>query len=426
VSSRAPRPPRERRRGSSAAEDQLATSPVTLTEPTEHPTEHFTRSQVPRKNAGRPTRPHDAPAGATPRVRRRERPSPRRRAAPPRGQGPRATATRASSTTPEPTLVSIARALSKLGVCSRAEGERLVAAGRVRVDGRIVRELGRRVHPERDVIEVDGARVGRAERVYLALNKLRGHVTTRDDPQGRPTVYASLGRATLPFVAPVGRLDRASEGLLLLTNDSQWAARLLDPAAHVDKTYHVQVRAVADEALIARVAAGVTEPSSGERLAVKAVTVLRVGSRSSAWLEIVLDEGRNRHIRRLLHALDVEVLRLVRVAIGPLTLGELPKGDVAAADARRGAGAVAPAVTGRAGAREPTESGVHGRRRGFGHAASARVAGAPGPRRRGRRDDAEEPAGAPRLGRLSGRARAPPPLHGRRARRAPRRGAARR
>jgi 23S rRNA pseudouridine2605 synthase len=221
----------------------------------------------------------------------------------------------------------------------------------VRVDGRIVRELGRRVHPERDVIEVDGARVGRAERVYLALNKLRGHVTTRDDPQGRPTVYASLGRATLPFVAPVGRLDRASEGLLLLTNDSQWAARLLDPAAHVDKTYHVQVRAVADEALVARVAAGVTEPSSGERLAVKAVTVLRVGSRSSAWLEIVLDEGRTDTSAVCCTRWDVEVLRLVRVAIGPLGLGALPKGAWRLLTPPR-CGPVAPAVTGAGRARD--------------------------------------------------------------------------
>jgi 23S rRNA pseudouridine2605 synthase len=249
------------------------------------------------------------------------------------GEAParRPDATRESSPALQAGLVSIARALSKLGVCSRAEGERLVEAGRVRVDGQLVRDLGRRVHPERDAIEVDGARVGRAERVYLALNKLRGHVTTRDDPQGRPTVYASLegatlDDATLPFVAPVGRLDRASEGLLLLTNDSQWAARLLDPASHVDKTYHVQVRGLTDEALVARIAAGVTEPSSGERLAVKAVSVIRVGSRSSAWLEIVLDEGRNRHIRRLLQVLDVEVLRLVRVAIGPLGLGALAKG----------------------------------------------------------------------------------------------------
>jgi len=222
--------------------------------------------------------------------------------------------------------VSVARGLSKLGVCSRSEGERLVEAGRVRINGVIVRDANTRIVPERDVIEVDGKRVGRAERVYLALNKPRGLVTTRDDPQGRATIYDCLTDASLPFVAPVGRLDKASEGLLLLTNDSQWSANLLEPASHVDKLYHVQLRALVDDSLITRVSAGVVEPDSGERLDVKRVSLLRTGSRSSAWLEIALDEGKNRHIRRLFAALDIEVLRLVRVAIGPLTLGTLAKG----------------------------------------------------------------------------------------------------
>lgn len=230
--------------------------------------------------------------------------------------------------TPPPRgTVSVARGLSKLGVCSRSEGERLVEAGRVRINGAIVRDTSVRIVPERDVLEVDGKRVGRAERVYLALNKPRGLVTTRDDPQGRATIYDCLSGALLPFVAPVGRLDKASEGLLLLTNDSRWAARLLDPSSHVDKIYHAQLRGLVDDALIARVAAGVVEPETGERLAVKHVSLLRVGSRSSAWLEITLDEGKNRHIRRLFAALGVEVLRLVRVAIGPLALGALPKGE---------------------------------------------------------------------------------------------------
>jgi len=222
--------------------------------------------------------------------------------------------------------VSIARGLSKLGVCSRSEGERLVVAGRVRVNGTIVRDANVRIVPEHDVIEVDGKRVGRVDRVYVALNKPRGLVTTRDDPGGRPTIYDCLAGASLPFLAPVGRLDKASEGLLLLTNDSRWSARLLDPESHVDKTYHVQVRGLVDDSLIARVAAGVVEPETDERLAVKRVSLLRTGSRSSAWLEITLDEGRNRHIRRLFGVLGVEVLRLVRVAIGPLPLGALPKG----------------------------------------------------------------------------------------------------
>jgi 23S rRNA pseudouridine2605 synthase len=223
--------------------------------------------------------------------------------------------------------VSIARGLSKLGVCSRSEGERLVEAGRVRVNGTVVRDVSVRIVPERDAIEIDGKRVGRAERVYLALNKPRGLVTTRDDPKGRATIYDCLAGASLPFVAPVGRLDKASEGLLLLTNDSRWSAHLLDPASHVDKIYHAQLRGHADDSFIARVAAGVVEPETGELLAVKRVSLLRTGSRSSAWLEITLDEGKNRHIRRLFAASGIEVLRLVRVAIGPLTLGTLPKGE---------------------------------------------------------------------------------------------------
>jgi 23S rRNA pseudouridine2605 synthase len=223
--------------------------------------------------------------------------------------------------------VSVARGLSKLGVCSRSEGERLVETGRVRINGTIVRDNNVRIVPERDVIEIDGQRVARAERVYLALNKPRGLVTTRDDPRGRATIYDCLAGASLPFVAPVGRLDKASEGLLLLTNDSRWSAHLLDPGSHVDKVYHAQLKGLVDDALIARVAAGVVEPDTGERLAVKRVSLLRVGSRSSAWLEITLDEGKNRHIRRLFAAVGIEVLRLVRVAIGPLPLGTLTKGE---------------------------------------------------------------------------------------------------
>jgi 23S rRNA pseudouridine2605 synthase len=223
--------------------------------------------------------------------------------------------------------VSVARGLSKLGLCSRSEGERLVETGRVRINGTVVRDTSVRIVPERDVIEIDGKRVGRAERVYLALNKPRGLVTTRADPQNRATIYDCLAGASLPFVAPVGRLDKASEGLLLLTNDSRWSARLLDPSSHVDKVYHAQLRGLADDSLIARVAAGVVEPETGETLTVKRVSLLRVGSRSSAWVEIALDEGKNRHIRRLFAALGVEVLRLVRVAIGPLALGTLAKGE---------------------------------------------------------------------------------------------------
>lgn len=219
--------------------------------------------------------------------------------------------------------VSLARALSKLGICSRTQGERLVLEGRVRVDGRVVREPSRRVDMARARITVDDATVEAERRVHLMLNKPRGLVTTRDDPQGRETVYACLADADLPFVSPVGRLDRASEGLLLLTNDTRWAHRLLDPASHVDKTYHVQIDRVPDDALLRRLHEGVED--AGEHLTVKAARLLRSGGRT-AWIEATLDEGRNRHLRRLLAALDAEVLRLVRVRVGGLELGDLAKG----------------------------------------------------------------------------------------------------
>ena len=136
-------------------------------------------------------------------------------------------------------------------------------------------------------------------------------------------MYAYLPEG-LPWIAPIGRLDKASEGLLLLTNDSEWAARITAPETHLDKTYQVQISAIADEKLLQSLRNGI-RTSDGEFLRVKEVRMLRQGARHS-WLEIVLDEGKNRHIRRMLEELKIEVLRLVRVAIGPLTLGDLPKG----------------------------------------------------------------------------------------------------
>lgn len=223
-------------------------------------------------------------------------------------------------------MVSVTRALSKLGFCSRAQAERLVGDRKVRVNGKLVHDVSLRVRPEHDVIEVGGTRVTRVEQVYLMLNKPRGLVTTADDPQGRATIYECLHGAPLPFVAPVGRLDKASEGLLLLTNDSRWSAQLLDPASHVDKVYHVHVRGPELDAVLARVAAGVVEHATGERLEVKAIALLRTGSRSGAWFEITLDEGKNRQLRRIFAEVGVEVLRLVRVKIGSLGLGDLAKG----------------------------------------------------------------------------------------------------
>ncbi len=160
--------------------------------------------------------------------------------------------------------------------------------------------------------------------MYLMLNKPRGLVTTTSDERGRKTVYQCLTDSSLPWVSPVGRLDKASEGLLLFTNDTQWSARILDPATHLDKTYHAQINCVADDHLLEQMRDGVED--AGETLRAKSVRLLRHGRRNS-WLEIVLDEGKNRHIRRMLDVLDVSVLRLMRVSIGSLELGELKKGE---------------------------------------------------------------------------------------------------
>jgi 23S rRNA pseudouridine2605 synthase len=219
--------------------------------------------------------------------------------------------------------VGLARAISKLGYCSRSLAAELIAAGRVKWNGTIRRDPETPVHLEKDRIEIDGQAIAATSKIYLVLNKPRGIVTTASDEKDRDTVYTLLPEG-LPWLAPVGRLDKASEGLLLLTNDSEWAARITAPETHLDKTYHVQIRAVADDKLLSALQAGI-RASDGELLRVKSVRVLRSGERHS-WLEILLDEGKNRHIRRMLEALNVEVLRLVRVAIGPLLLGDLAKG----------------------------------------------------------------------------------------------------
>jgi len=220
--------------------------------------------------------------------------------------------------------VSLARALSKLGFCSRSEARRVIADGRIWVNGAVRTDPDCRVDLNRDDIRLDGQKLRPESRVYIMLNKPRGLITTTSDERGRGTVYDCLENHSLPWLAPVGRLDQASEGLLLFTNDNQWASRLLSPESHFDKTYHVQVNCLADESVCRRLIEGASV--DGDYLAAKQAGVLRHGVRNS-WLRIVLDEGKNRHIRRLLEAFGIEVLRLVRVAIGALELGDLSKGD---------------------------------------------------------------------------------------------------
>jgi 23S rRNA pseudouridine2605 synthase len=219
--------------------------------------------------------------------------------------------------------VGLARAISKLGYCSRSRAAELIREGKVRLNGSAVRNPEAPVRLGRDRVEIEGQALRRAEKIYLMLNKPRGLVTTAADEKGRDTVYRLLP-ADRAWIAPVGRLDQASEGLLLFTNDSAWAAGITDPASHLDKTYHVQIGVVASAALLEKLERGVEMPD-GEILKAKHAALLRSGEKHS-WLEIVLDEGKNRHIRRMLDALGVETLRLVRVAIGPVKLGDLPKG----------------------------------------------------------------------------------------------------
>jgi 23S rRNA pseudouridine2605 synthase len=226
-----------------------------------------------------------------------------------------------------PHSTGLARAISKSGFCSRAQAGQLIRAGRVRLNGGVRRDPETPVRIGKDRIEVDGQQLKTADKLYLALNKPRGIVTTASDEKGRDTVYSLLD-AELPWVAPVGRLDKASEGLLLLTNDSEWAARVTAPETHLDKTYHVQIGKIADVALLETLKAGI-RTKEGDTLKVKRASLLRQGERNS-WLEIILDEGKNRHIRRMLEAVGIDVLRLIRVAIGPLALGELAKGGVRA------------------------------------------------------------------------------------------------
>jgi 23S rRNA pseudouridine2605 synthase len=210
-----------------------------------------------------------------------------------------------------------------MGYCSRSQAAVLIRAGRVALNGRISRDPETPARIPDDRIEVDGTPLDKTPAIYIVMNKPRGVVTTASDEKRRETVYELL-EPGLPWVGPVGRLDKASEGLLLLTNDSEWAAKVTDPASHLEKRYHVQVDCVADADLLTRITRGCAVED--KHLRAKGARLLRHGIKNS-WLEITLDEGKNRQIRRLLEALGVRVLRLVRVSIGPLDLGDLKKGS---------------------------------------------------------------------------------------------------
>ncbi|MGE0814281.1 MAG: pseudouridine synthase [Vicinamibacterales bacterium] len=218
--------------------------------------------------------------------------------------------------------VPLARALSKLGLATRSEAAALVTAGRVAVNGRTVTDPRCPVIPEAIAVAIDGRASAPPPRLTIALHKPRGVVTTRRDPEGRPTVYGLIAGAG-GGLAPVGRLDLASSGLLLCTNDTRLAAWLTDPASGVEREYVVTVRGRLGPAEAADLQRGRT--IDGERLSPERLTVLKASGRETH-LRIVLCEGRNREIRRLLASAGHDVTRLLRVRIGGLDLGALAPG----------------------------------------------------------------------------------------------------
>lgn len=231
-------------------------------------------------------------------------------------------------------VVSLERALSKRGLASRSEARALILQGRVSVDGRTLTDPATRVVPERVTIAIDGkAKTGGAEPLIVILHKPRGYVTTRSDPEGRKTIYDLL--ADLPGrVIPVGRLDLASSGLLILTNDTRFGNWLTDPVAKIPRVYLVTVKGELTDATAARLVKGLT--LGNERLAAAEVSV-RKRSKRESHLTITLTEGKNREIRRLLDAVEHPVTELRRVQFGGLELGTLQPGKwrrVSAAELR--------------------------------------------------------------------------------------------
>ena len=220
----------------------------------------------------------------------------------------------------------LARVLSKRGICSRSEAFLLIRAGRVRVSGKVVTDPEKKTRLDEPAITIDGehASCPAESGVYIALNKPRGLVTTTADELGRDTVFTCFEGADLPRLVPVGRLDKASEGMLIFTNDTLWADRITAPDSHLSKTYHVQVKPPPSDPELEAMIAGVDTGATGI-MAVSAARVLRSGGKT-AWLEIILEEGKNRQIRRIVEALRMEVVRLVRTAIGTVVLGDLAKG----------------------------------------------------------------------------------------------------
>lgn len=215
--------------------------------------------------------------------------------------------------------------IAAAGIASRRKAEDLIASGRVQVNGQVIRELGSKADPETDHIRVNGKLLRGGQRhVYYLLNKPKGFVTTMSDPEKRPTV-TELIRGVKERIYPVGRLDYASEGLLLLTNDGELAHALMKAASHVAKTYVVKVAGILGEDALAKLRTGVSiATDEGRRVKTSPAEIRVVKEGANPWYEVTLIEGRNRQIRRMFEKVGHHVEKIRRVRYGPLTLDVSP------------------------------------------------------------------------------------------------------
>jgi 23S rRNA pseudouridine2605 synthase len=222
-------------------------------------------------------------------------------------------------------LERLQKIMAASGIASRRKAEEIIAAGRVTLNGKVVKEQGTKADPEEDVICVDGVPLKKKERLlYFMLHKPKGYVTTVSDPEGRPTVM-DLVKKCPERVYPVGRLDYASEGLLLMTNDGALAQKLMKAGSHAPKTYLVKISGKPDERAIARLRAGITiELEDGTRVKTSPAKIRLMEDGVNPWYEVILIEGRNRQIRRMFQSVGFLVERIKRVQLGPLVLDVAP------------------------------------------------------------------------------------------------------
>ncbi len=219
--------------------------------------------------------------------------------------------------------MTLDRALSRFGLESRSMARETILSGLVKLNGRVVRDPDVWVNPQRDAIHIKGNRLRQSRRICLLFYKPKGVITSHGDPDGRKTIYDCLDR-NFSWVSPVGRLDKDTSGLLLLTNDTDFANYVMDPSSRVPKTYIVKANTLVDDALVARMAEGI-ELKRGDWA--KPQSVRRIEDRGKySWLEIVLTEGKNREVRRLMEAVGLKTLKLVRTRIGPCSLEGLQPG----------------------------------------------------------------------------------------------------